>query len=175
MTLWCFLSCGFTAVLPELDDDLNGVFLLGLYVVHALDLLQSLEWVKEHLCKDDLWCGVSQHKQWVLWQWCEVLLWGIHYVCYVTWNDLYGSCGDYDSYNSVVEIVTLICCAYICPMVASRSWSGAMLLKVAERWQVWHVSCTNDYCWTTSQSPRVSVCWDCSIMLYSWCGEAHLT
>ena len=43
MTLCCFLSCGFTAVLPELDDDLNRVFLLGLYAVHGLDLLWSLE------------------------------------------------------------------------------------------------------------------------------------
>ena len=39
---------------------------------------------------------------------------GIHYVCYVTWNGLCGSHGDYDSYIYVVRIVTLICCSCIC-------------------------------------------------------------
>ena len=43
MTLLCFLSWGFTVVLLELDEDLDEVFLLGLYDVHDLDLLQSLE------------------------------------------------------------------------------------------------------------------------------------
>ena len=39
MTLFCFLSWGFTVVLLELDEDLDEVFLLGLYDVHDLDLL----------------------------------------------------------------------------------------------------------------------------------------
>ena len=43
MTLLCFLSWGFTVVLLELDEGLDEVFLLGLYEVHDLDLLQSLE------------------------------------------------------------------------------------------------------------------------------------
>ena len=60
MTLLCFLSWGFTVVLLELDEDLDEVFLLGLYDVHDLDLLHSLEWVDKLLCEDDLQCGVSQ-------------------------------------------------------------------------------------------------------------------
>ena len=43
MTLLCFLSRSFTVVLLELDKDLDEVFLLGLYDVCDLDLLQSLE------------------------------------------------------------------------------------------------------------------------------------
>ena len=43
VTLLCFLSWGFTVVLLELDEDLDEVFLLSLYEVHGLDLLQSLE------------------------------------------------------------------------------------------------------------------------------------
>ena len=43
MTLLCFVSRGFTVVLLELDEDVDEVFLLGLYDVHDLDLLQSLE------------------------------------------------------------------------------------------------------------------------------------
>ena len=37
--LLCFLSWGFTVVLQELDEDLDEVFLLGLYDVCGLDLL----------------------------------------------------------------------------------------------------------------------------------------
>ena len=59
MTFQCFFSWGFTVVLLELDEDLNGVFLLDLYGLHSVDLLQSLEWVKEFLHEDDLWFGVS--------------------------------------------------------------------------------------------------------------------
>ena len=58
MTLFCFLSWGFTAVLLKLDEDLDEVFLLGLYDVCNLDLLQSLDWVDKLLCEDDLLCGV---------------------------------------------------------------------------------------------------------------------
>ena len=92
MTQCCFLSCGFTTVLPELDDDLSGVFLLGLYAGCELDLLWSLEWVEELLCEDDLWYGVLQCKQWVLWQWCEVLLWWqpLYLLCDMEWP-LWGS------------------------------------------------------------------------------------
>ena len=43
MTFLCFLSWGFTVVLLELDEDLDEIFLLGLYDVCDLDLLQSLE------------------------------------------------------------------------------------------------------------------------------------
>ena len=39
MTLLCFLSWGLTVDLLELDEDLDEVFLLGLYDVHDLDLL----------------------------------------------------------------------------------------------------------------------------------------
>ena len=35
------------------------MFLLGLYDVHDLDLLRSLEWVDKLLRDDDLLCGVS--------------------------------------------------------------------------------------------------------------------
>ena len=74
MTLLCFISWGFTVILLELDEDLDEVFLLGLYEVYGLDLLWSLEWVKELLHEDDLQCGVSW--QWVLEWWChEVSLW----------------------------------------------------------------------------------------------------
>ena len=59
MTLLCFLSWGFAIVLLELDEYLNEVFLLGLYNVCDLDLLQSLEWVDKLLCEDDLQFGVS--------------------------------------------------------------------------------------------------------------------
>ena len=45
MTLFCLLSCGFTVVLLDVDEDLDVVFLLGLYGMCVLDLLQSLEWV----------------------------------------------------------------------------------------------------------------------------------
>ena len=58
MTLFCFLSWGFTVVLLELDKDVDEVFLLGLYDVCDLDLLQSLEWVDKFLCDDDLLCGM---------------------------------------------------------------------------------------------------------------------
>ena len=60
MTLFCLLSCGFTVVLLELDEDLYVVFLLGLYAVHVLDLLQSLELVDKLLYDEDFLCGVSQ-------------------------------------------------------------------------------------------------------------------
>ena len=43
MTLGCFLLCDFAEVLLGQDEDLYGVFLLGLYAVHDLNLLQSLE------------------------------------------------------------------------------------------------------------------------------------
>ena len=59
MALIGFLSWGFTVVLLELDEDLDEVFFLGLYDVHDLDLLPSLEWVDKLLCEDDLQCGVS--------------------------------------------------------------------------------------------------------------------
>ena len=39
MTLFCFLSWGFTVIRLELDE----VFLLGLYNVHDLYLLQYLD------------------------------------------------------------------------------------------------------------------------------------
>ena len=39
MTLFCLLSCGFTVVLLDLDEDLDMVFLLGLYGMCVLDLL----------------------------------------------------------------------------------------------------------------------------------------
>ena len=39
MIILCFLSWGFTVVLLELDEDLDKVFLLGLYEVCGLDLL----------------------------------------------------------------------------------------------------------------------------------------
>ena len=66
MTLFCFLSRGFTVVLLELDEDLDVVFLLGVYDVHDLDLLQSLESVDKLLCDEDLLCGMSQssNKYW---------------------------------------------------------------------------------------------------------------
>ena len=60
MALLCFLSWGFAVVLLELDEDLDEVFLLGLYDVHDLDLLQSLEWVDKLPREDDVLCGVSQ-------------------------------------------------------------------------------------------------------------------
>ena len=60
MTLFSFLSWGFTVVLLELDEYLDEVFLFGLYNVHDLDLLRSLEWVDKLLCEDDLQCGKSQ-------------------------------------------------------------------------------------------------------------------
>ena len=44
MTLFCLLSCGFTVVLLDLDEDLDVVFLLGLYGVCVLDLLWSHHW-----------------------------------------------------------------------------------------------------------------------------------
>ena len=43
LTFLCFLSWGFTVVLLELDGDLNEVFLCGLYGVHGVDALRSLE------------------------------------------------------------------------------------------------------------------------------------
>ena len=43
VTFLFFLSWGFTVVLLELEEDLNEVFLLGLYGVHRVDLLRSLE------------------------------------------------------------------------------------------------------------------------------------
>ena len=60
MTLFCLLSCGFTVGLPDLDEDLDVVFLLGLYGVHVLDLLQSLKWADKLLCDEDFLCHVSQ-------------------------------------------------------------------------------------------------------------------
>ena len=60
MTLFCLLSCGFTVVLLDLDEDLDVVFLLGLYDVYDLDLLPSLEYVDKLLCDGDLMCGLSQ-------------------------------------------------------------------------------------------------------------------
>ena len=43
VTFLCFLSWCFTVVLLELGEGLEEVVLLGLYEVHVLDLLQSLE------------------------------------------------------------------------------------------------------------------------------------
>ena len=54
MTLFYFLSGGFTVVLLELDEDVDEVFLLGLYDMCDLDLLRSLEWVDKLLHDDDL-------------------------------------------------------------------------------------------------------------------------
>ena len=53
MTLFCLLSCAFTAGIPDLDKDLDVVFLLGLYGVCVLDLLGSLEWADKLLCNED--------------------------------------------------------------------------------------------------------------------------
>ena len=39
MAVLCFLSEGFTVVQLKLDEDLDEVFLLGLYDVHDLDLM----------------------------------------------------------------------------------------------------------------------------------------
>ena len=39
VTLLCFLSWGFTAVLLEVDEDLSEVFLLSLYGGCGVDLL----------------------------------------------------------------------------------------------------------------------------------------
>ena len=75
MTLWCFLSWGFTGVLLELDEGLYRVLLPGLSEVHGLDQQRSLEWVEELLCEDNLQCGELWQKWWILWWQWEVLLW----------------------------------------------------------------------------------------------------
>ena len=53
---------------------------------------------------------------------------GIYSPCDVTWNSLCGSHDDYGFYTCVVGIVTLICCAYICPSdgVWKLTWHGAL-------------------------------------------------
>ena len=60
MTLFCLLSCGFTVILLDLDEDFDAVFLLDSYGTHVMDLVQSLEWVDKLLCDEDFLCGVSQ-------------------------------------------------------------------------------------------------------------------
>ena len=60
MTLFCLLACGFTVILLDLDEDLDVVFLLGLYGMCVLNLLESLERINKLLCDEDFLCGVSK-------------------------------------------------------------------------------------------------------------------
>ena len=128
MTLWCFLSWDSTGVLLELDEGSYRLLLLGLYAVHGLDLLWSLEWAggTSTWGWSSMWCVAGQ-KLWVLWKWHRSasmvasaisMMWPLTASVGVvmtmtpisTWLGLW-------PWSAVPIFV---------PVMVSRSWSGAM-------------------------------------------------
>ena len=102
------------------------MFLLGLYEVHGLDLLQSLEWVQEILhvrIISGVVCHGDNDKCWS----DGVMKCSYGGICDVIWNDFcvsYCNC-DFDVCRGCDCDLDLLC-KYLSSMMVSRSWSGAM-------------------------------------------------
>ena len=158
MTLWCFLSWGFIGVLLELDEGLYRVLLLDLHAVCGLDLLWSLEWVEDLLHEDDLQCGVSRQKWWVLWQWHEVLPWW-HPTISIMWPG-----------KASVEVVTTM--TPISMWLRLQPWSAVpvlVLVMASKTWSGAMPGCYNSVCndvWVCCILLDVDCCQSCVMNFY---------
>ena len=86
MTCICFLSWGFTVVLLELDDDLDEVFLLGLYKVcgSGSTAISGMSQGTSMWGWSPVWCVLA-----IMMSPGVMVSWSTSYdgICYVIWNN----------------------------------------------------------------------------------------